>query len=77
VNVANPTEEIKIKDLISKIKKILNIKKKIRFEKVKNLSIYRRMPSIQKIRKLIKNKLIFTRFDKGLLTLKDYYENKN
>jgi len=77
VNVANPTEEIKIKDLISKIKKILNIKKKIRFEKVKNLSIYRRMPSIQKTRKLIKNKLIFTGFDKGLLTLKDYYENKN
>lgn len=77
VNVANSTEEIKIKDLVPKIQKLLNNKKKIKFNKIKNLSISRRNPSIKKIKKLIKKKFIFTKLDKGLLLLKKYYENKN
>ena len=77
VNVANPTEEIKIKDLVLKIKKLLNNKKKTKFKKVNNLSITKRMPSIKKLRQLIKTKIKFTKLDEGLLILKKYYENKN
>tara|TARA_B110000238_G_scaffold200165_1_gene249361 strand:- start:1336 stop:2250 length:915 start_codon:yes stop_codon:yes gene_type:complete len=77
VNVANPNEEIKIKDLVKKIKKILNNKKKIRYKYVKNLSITRRMPNILKIKKLKKTKFKFTKLNQGLLLLKKYYENKN
>ena len=77
VNVANPGEEIKIKDLVVKIKKLLNNKKKTKFEYVNNLSITKRMPSIKKLRQLIKTKIKFTKLDEGLLILKKYYENKN
>jgi nucleoside-diphosphate-sugar epimerase len=77
VNVANPSEEIKIKDLVEKIKKMMNIKSKITYKNINNLSIRRRMPSIQKVQKLPKTKLKFTKLDKGLLILKNYYENKN
>ena len=77
VNVANPNEEIKIKDLVNKIKKILNNKKKIKYKSVNNQSIIRRKPSIQKIKKLKKTNFKFTKLDQGLLLLKKYYENKN
>ena len=77
VNIANPNEEIKIKDLVNKIKKILSINSKIRYKNVKNLSITRRAPSILKIKKLIRTKIKFTKLDQGLLLLKEYYENKN
>ena len=77
VNIANPNEEIKIKDLVNKIKKILSINSKIRYKNVKNLSITRRAPSILKIKKLIRKKIKFTKLDQGLLLLKEYYENKN
>jgi len=77
VNVANPTEEIKVKDLLVKIKKLLNNKKKIKFKYVNNLSITKRMPSIKKLKQLIKTKIKFTKLDEGLLILKKFYENKN
>ena len=77
VNIANPNEEIKIKDLVNKIKKILSINTKIRYKNVKNLSIVRRMPSILKAKKLIRTKIKFTKLDQGLLLLSKYYENKN
>jgi UDP-glucose 4-epimerase len=77
VNIANPSEEIKIKDLVKKIKKILNNKKKIRYKNIKNLSITRRMPNILKIKKLLNTKIKFTKLDQGLILIKNYYENKN
>lgn len=77
VNVANPTEEIKVKDLVFRIKKLLNNKKKIKFKNEDNLSITKRMPSIKKLRQLIKTKIKFTKLDEGLLILKKFYENKN
>ena len=77
VNVANPTEEIKVKDLLVKIKKLLNNKKKIKFKYVNNLSITKRMPSIKKLKQLIKTKIKFTKLDQGLILIKNYYENKN
>ena len=42
INIANPYEEIKVKDLVYKIKNILNIKKKVTFKNIKNQSITRR-----------------------------------
>ena len=77
MNVANPTEEIKVKDLLVKIKKLLNNKKKIKFKYVNNLSITKRMPSIKKLKQLIKTKIKFIKLDEGLLILKKFYENKN
>lgn len=77
VNIANPNEEIKIKDLVDKIKKILGTNKKIRYKNIKNLSISRRMPSIVKLKKLIRKKFKFTKLHQGLMLLNKYYENKN
>jgi len=77
VNVANPTEEIKVKHLVFKIKKLLNNKKKIKFKNEENLSITKRMPSIKKLKQLIKTKIKFTTLDEGLLIIKKFYENKN
>lgn len=77
INVANSTEEIKIKDLVQKIKKILNKKKKIKFENINNQSILRRIPNINKIRKLNSKRIKFTKLDDGLLILKEFYENRN
>lgn len=74
INIANPFEEIKIKDLVNKIKKILNVKKKVTYKNVNNQSILRRRPSINNIKK---TKIKFTKLDQGLLLLKKYYENKN
>jgi nucleoside-diphosphate-sugar epimerase len=73
INVANSTEEIKIKNLVYKIKKILNNKKKITFKNVNNQSILRRKPNINKIIKLNSKKIKFTKLDKGLLILKKFY----
>ena len=77
INVANSTEEIKIKNLVKKIKKILNNKKEIKFKNVNNQSILRRIPNINKIRNLNSKKINFTKLDDGLLILKKFYENKN
>ena len=77
INIANPSEEIKIKNLVNKIQNILNIKKKVTFKNINNQSIIRRRPSINKILKLKKTKFKFTKLDQGLLLLKKYYEGKN
>ena len=76
-NIANPSEEIKIKNLVKKIQNILNIKKKVTFKNINNQSIVRRRPSIKKIIRLKKTKFKFTKLDQGLLLLKKYYEGKN
>ena len=77
VNIGNPNEEIKIKDLVNKIKKLLNVNKEIRYKNVHNLSISRRLPSASKLKKLLKTKIKFTKLDQGLLSIKKFYENKN
>ena len=76
INIANPYEEIKVKDLVYKIKNILNIKKKVTFKNIKNQSITRRCPSIKKIKKLKKTKIKFTKLDQGLLLLKNIMKIK-
>ena len=66
VNIANPSEEIKIGNLVKLIQKILKNNKKTRFRNVKNMSILRRMPSIKKLESLIGRKIKFTNLKKGL-----------
>ena len=77
VNIANPSEEIKIGNLVKLIQKILKNNKKTRFRNVKNMSILRRMPSIKKLESLIGRKIKFTNLKKGLNILHKFYENKN
>ena len=75
INVANPYESIKIKDLVLKIKKLLKVKKNITFKSIKNQSIIKRAPSIKKISFLEGKKIQFTKLDDGLDYLKKFYEN--
>ena len=75
INVANPYESIKIKDLVLKIKKLLKVKKNITFKSIKNQSITKRAPSIKKISFLEGKKIQFTKLDDGLEYLKKFYEN--
>ena len=76
VNVANPHESIKIKDLVLKIQRILKVKKNITFKSIKNQSIVKRTPSIKKISFLEGKKIQFTKLDDGLIYLKKFYENQ-
>lgn len=77
VNIANPTEEIKISHLVKQIQKILKKNKKIEFRNVENMSILRRKPSIKKLKVLIGRTIKFTSLKKGLNIVHKYYENKN
>lgn len=66
VNVGNPNEEIKIKQLIFNIKKKMNNKSSIIFKNFKNNSIPKRIPDISFYKKNIKKKIQFTKLDDGI-----------
>lgn len=75
LNVGNPYEPIKIKSLIKKISLITHSKKKYSFKNVKNQSIKKRIPDIKKLEFLMRKKIKFTKFKKGLNII--YEKNKN
>ncbi len=75
LNVGNPSEPTKIRSLVKKISLITNTKKKYSFKNVKNQSIKKRIPDIQKLEFLIKKKIKFTKLKNGLNII--YEKNKN
>jgi nucleoside-diphosphate-sugar epimerase len=73
-NIGNPNEEIKIFDLIKKIKNIQKkniLLKKINFEEGSSV---RRKPNINKIKKIYNSKIKFTPLEKGLIRTIQWYE---
>lgn len=74
VNIGNPSETIKIKDLIKKIKIITKSKTKYKLKNFSNQSIQKRVPDINKFKRINNNKFKFTKLNIGL---KKIYETKN
>tara|TARA_A100001015_G_C14934270_1_gene689768 strand:+ start:393 stop:1283 length:891 start_codon:yes stop_codon:yes gene_type:complete len=66
LNLGNPNQPIKIKDLINLCCKKLNFKGKLIFQEVKNNSPKSRKPSIARINKLSKKKIIFKSLQQGI-----------
>ena len=66
LNLGNPNQPIKIKDLINLCCKKLNFKGKLIFREVKNNSPKSRKPSINRIKKLSKKKIIFKSLKQGI-----------
>jgi len=74
-NVGNQKPEIKIKNLITVIMKVLKMKKKIIFIKDKHNSPLRRCPNMKLTNQII-GKLKFTKIEDGIKKTFDYYINK-
>tara|TARA_B100000989_G_C19427152_1_gene421320 strand:+ start:22 stop:918 length:897 start_codon:yes stop_codon:yes gene_type:complete len=73
INVGNPYEPIKIKDLVKKISYIMKINKKVYYKNFDNQSIKTRIPDIQKLKKLI-GKFQFTKLNNGLNEINKKYD---
>ena len=74
INIGNPSETIKIKDLIKKIKMLTKSKTKYKLKNFPNQSIQKRVPDINKFKKLNYDKFKFTNLNIGL---KKIYETTN
>ncbi len=66
VNVGNPSEEIKIKELIYIIKKKMNNKSLILFKNFQNNSISKRIPDVNFYNKNVKKKINFIKLNDGI-----------
>ena len=75
-NIGNMKEEIKIKDLVKKIKNILKSKKKFNFKNNTVGSPTRRIPDIKKIQQIKKIRK-FTSLDNGLKKTINWYEKNS
>ena len=73
-NVGNQTPEIKIKQLIRIIMKVLKIKKRIIFKQNPHNSPLRRCPNMKLTNKIV-GKLKFTKIEDGILNVFNYYNN--
>jgi hypothetical protein len=73
-NVGNQAPEIKIKQLIRIIMKVLKIKKRILFKQNLNNSPLRRCPNMKLTNKIV-GKLKFTKIEDGILKVFNYYNN--
>ena len=76
IHIGNDQEEIKIKDLVKKMLKILNKKIKIMPIKGKSSSVKRRCPSIKKLNKITNFKPSIN-LDTGLKKTIEWYLNEN
>ncbi len=74
-NIGNMKEEVKIVDLVKKIKKILNSKKNFYLRKNTLGSPFRRIPDTKKIQKIVKIKN-FISLDEGLEKTITWYQKK-
>lgn len=75
LNIGNPTEPIKVKNLVKMVCDITNTNKKYSFVNLNNQSINKRIPDIKNLKKLIGKKFKFTKLKKGLDYIKNRYEN--
>ena len=66
VNVGNPNEEIKIKELIFLIKKLMNNKSLILFKNFENNSISKRIPDVNFYNKNVKKKIKYIKLNYGI-----------
>jgi nucleoside-diphosphate-sugar epimerase len=76
IHIGNDQEEIKIKDLVKKMLKVLNKKIKIMSIKGKSSSVKRRCPSIKKLNKITNFKPSIN-LDTGLKKTIEWYLNEN
>lgn len=74
-NIGNMKEEVKIVDLVKKIKKILNSKKNFYLRKNTLGSPFRRIPDTKKIQKIVKIKN-FISLNEGLKKTISWYQKK-